>query len=192
MLSLTGDGGNKMEHLFVGIPAALFGALAHWLLPTLIEWRHTREIASKLTGDWFSSYQGPDEPDGTWIEELVNIRVPFFSSQVLLKNRDSSHSYSYTASGFIKDDYIYGEGHSVRPAAHAPGAFMLTKAAQGDTLYGFRVMSDRTGARRFGRWVLARKKEELPEAKQTLQQMKQARASSLPLSASSQASRARH
>ena len=135
-----------MEHLFVGILAALFGALAHWLLPTLIEWRHTREVASKLTGDWFSSYQGADEPKGTWIEELVNIRVPFFSSQVLLKNRDSSHSYSYIASGFIKNDYIYGKGGSVRPAAHAPGAFMLTKGAQGDTLYGFRVMSDRTGA----------------------------------------------
>ena len=118
-----------MEHLFVGILAALFGALAHWLLPTLIEWRHTREVASKLTGDWFSSYQGPDEPEGTWIEELINIRVPFFSSQVLLKNRDSSHSYSYIASGFIKNDYIYGKGGSVRPAAHAPGAFMLTKAA---------------------------------------------------------------
>jgi hypothetical protein len=164
-----------MEHVLVGILAALFGALAHWLLPTLIEWRHTREVASKLTGDWFSSYQGPDEPD--WIEELVNIRVPFFSSQVLLKNRDSSHSYSYTASGLIKDDYIYGEGHSVRPAAHAPGAFMLTKGAQGDTLYGFRVMSDRTGARRFGRWVLTRKKEELPEAMRTLQQMRQSRVS---------------
>ena len=181
-----------MEHLFVGILAALFGALAHWLLPTLIEWRHTREVASKLTGDWFSSYQGADEPKGTWIEELVNIRVPFFSSQVLLKNRDSSHSYSYIASGFIKNDYIYGKGGSVRPAAHAPGAFMLTKGAQGDTFYGYRVMSDRIGTRRYGRWVLVRKKEKLPEAKQTLQQMKQARASSLPLSASSQASRARH
>jgi hypothetical protein len=54
---------------------------------------------------------------------------------------------------------------------------MLTKGAQGDTLYGFRVMSDRTGARRFGRWVLTRKKEELPEAKQTLQQMRQPRVS---------------
>ena len=115
----------------------------------------------------------------SWIEELINIRVPFFSSQVLLKNRDSSHSYSYTASGLIKDDYIYGEGHSVRPGAHAPGAFMLTKGAQGDTLYGFRVMSDRTGARRFGRWVLARKKEELSEAKQTLQQMRQSRVRTL-------------
>jgi hypothetical protein len=61
---------------------------------------------------------------------------------------------------------------------------MLTKGAQGDTLYGYRVMSDRIGARRYGRWVLARKKEKLPEAKQTLQQMRQSRVrtpvSSLP------------
>jgi hypothetical protein len=126
-----------MEHLLVGILAALFGALAHWLLPSLIEWRHTRKIARELTGDWFSSYQGPDEPAGTWIEELVNIRVPFFSSQVLLKNRDSSHPYSYTASGIVKDDYIYGEGHSVRPAARAWGVFMLTKGGQGERFMDF-------------------------------------------------------
>jgi hypothetical protein len=165
-----------MEHVIVGLLAAVFGALAHWFLPALRDWIHIRNLSSALTGEWTSNYQGMDEPEGTWVQETVDFHVPFLSSKVVLKNKGSSNGYCYTGWGLlVRGIHIVGDWESIRPGANAYGAFMLTTSAQGEIIYGYYVGIDLAGSRRYGRWVLVREKSKLPAAKQLLQDMRQPR-----------------
>ena len=64
-----------MSSLFLALIAGIVGAILRWFLPALSDWLRTRKLAKNLLGEWNSTYQGIDEPEGTWIEEKIAIRV---------------------------------------------------------------------------------------------------------------------
>jgi hypothetical protein len=131
--------------------------------------RHKRR--PELLGNWRSSYQGIDEPSGTWVTEDVHVRQHF--GTLIFKNSNSSQRYDYTARcQLVEKCYLVGNWESIRPGANAYGAHLLTISAQGNCLYGYWCGPDQAGSRRYGRWVLARDKKGLGIAKELLDAMR--------------------
>jgi hypothetical protein len=160
-------------YVFGNLFWALVGALLGVSIPSLLLWAKYKQRPDIL-GDWKSSYQGIDEPEGTWVTEDISIRVK--GSKLLLKNSKSSHQYNYSAFGSVTGKiHLIGDWESIRPGANAYGAFILTISAQGDSMYGYWVGTDRGGARRYGRWVLARSVSDIDGAKNLLECMRHSR-----------------
>lgn len=149
---------------------ALVGAGLGILLPSVtLWWQYKRR--QELLGAWKSNYQGIDEPEGIWVAEDIFVDVSW--GKFRFKNSKSSHKYNYTAKGRVTQKvFLVGEWESIRPGANAYGAFMLTISAQGDCMYGYWVGPDKTGARRYGRWVLARNEDGIDKAKRLIDSMR--------------------
>ncbi|MGK7928353.1 MAG: hypothetical protein AB4290_24455 [Spirulina sp.] len=144
-----------------------------WLLPTISEWWRLRKLTSNLLGNWVSHYQGIDEPPETWVTETLTFSLDFFRGQLLIKNADSSEEYNYTAYGEIKNNiHIIGHWISQRSGANAHGCFVQTISAQGNCMYGYWVGPDKTQARRYGRWVVARDESGISLAKKLIEDMR--------------------
>lgn len=155
------------NQLFWAIIGAFFGL---WLPFIFHWWKYNRR--PELLGDWKSAYQGIDEIAGTWVSE--NVHVDVAKGKFRLKNSSSSHGYNYTAWGnAVAKTHLVGDWESIRPGANAYGAFILTISPQGDSMYGYWVGPDKTQARRYGRWVLARDDEGLEKTKNLIEQLSQ-------------------
>jgi hypothetical protein len=153
---------------------ALVGALLGFGLPYLHGWWSYRRPS--LVGSWESTYQGIDEPDGTWIREKINISTS--GAELKFKNANSTHGYDYTGFGrVLKGEYIVGNWTSIRSGSNAHGGFILTIASQGDALYGYWVGPDFSGTRRYGRWALGKNPTSLEAAKRELEAARHPRTS---------------
>lgn len=127
-----------------------------------------------LLGEWHSSYEGIDKPPSAWVTDTVAIKS--HSKKLILTNESSSEGYMYSArAAIVQKNHLVGDWESIRPGANAYGTFILTVSAQGDAMYGYWVGPDQAGARRYGRWVLARDKNNISAAKALLDKMRQSR-----------------
>jgi hypothetical protein len=156
---------------------AVFGAVLSTMLafvvPIIISSAHYRG-RTDLLGSWKSSYQGIDEPQDTWVNEEILIDTHY--GKLRLKNSNSSEGYDYTATGELAPgNHIIGQWLSIRRGANANGCFMLTVSGQGESMYGYWVGSDKVGARRYGRWVLARAEGGINEARKHIDEMRKSR-----------------
>jgi len=149
---------------------AFIGALLGLVLPSiLVWWQYKRR--PELLGKWKSTYQGIDETQGTWVEEDIFIDVAW--GKFRFKNGGSTYDYKYAAKGnVVQKVFVVGDWESIRPGANAYGAFILTISAQGDCMYGYWVGPDKSGARRYGRWVLARTDQGVDKAKRLIESMR--------------------
>ena len=146
---------------------AIIGALLGVIIPALIEWWKNKQKV-EFAGKWLSSYQGIDEPPGTWITEKVTVTVGLGGFR--LKNAKNSHGYDYTASGSIKEKmHLIGNWKSQRPQETVFGAFMLTTDGRGRSLYGYWVGPNKDHKRKYARWVLGRTPEDIERAKGILE-----------------------
>ncbi|MEL7510134.1 MAG: hypothetical protein AAFN42_22625 [Cyanobacteria bacterium J06554_1] len=161
---------NAITVIVIQLSWTLLGAALGVAFPAILTWwRYKRR--PELLGTWQSRYQGIDEPKGTWVEEEIHIDVSL--GKFRLKNAKSNHKYNYRANGFVVQKvYLVGEWESMRPGANAYGSFILTISAQGDCMYGYWVGPDKSGARRYGRWVLARREENIEKAKRLMESMR--------------------
>jgi hypothetical protein len=160
---------NISDSLFWAIFGAILSTLLSLGLPALIS-RMKYYRKPNLLGKWKSTYQGIDEPQGTWVKE--NLYIDTYFGKLRLKNSDSSESYEYIGKAkLVQGGHIVGEWESIRKGANARGGIMLTISEQGDFLYGYWVGSDKAGARRYGKWVLAHSDAKLDEAKRHLEKM---------------------
>ena len=164
---------SSLESLFWAVLGAVLSTGLSIFVPTAASWiRYKRR--PEILGAWKSAYQGIDEPQGTWISEDLYIDTHF--GKLRLQNSNSSENYKYTANGrLISGSHIIGEWASIRPGANAKGGFMLTVSGQGDSMYGYWVGSDKVGARRYGRWVLARTEQGITDAKEHIAEMRKSR-----------------
>lgn len=161
-----------MTEILLAIASAAFGAFLKWLLPICAEWWRLKKLTKDLLGLWFSEYQGIDEPPDTWVKESIMMSLDFFTGQLRMKNADNSKSYDYTAFGKLQNDiHIIGHWVSIRPGANAHGCFMQTISPQGDKMYGYWVGPDKTFARRYGRWILARNELDISSIKTLAEEM---------------------
>ncbi len=159
--------------ILTAIVAASVGATLKWLVPAIAEWLRLRKQTKNLLGEWESEYQGIDEPPNTWISEQLVLSLDFFTGRIKIKNANSSAGYDYTAYGVLKNKiHIIGDWESVRPGSPAHGCFVQTISAQGDRMFGYWVGPCKTHTRRYGRWVLTRKKSDMEAAKKTLDEMR--------------------
>jgi len=158
-----------VDSLLWTVVGAVFSSLLA-LIPTLVRWiQHKRR--PELLGEWKSTYQGIDEPPGTWVTEDITIRASF--GKLIFRNQNSSEGYRYTArTQLVEKSYLIGQWESIRPGANAYGSHILTVSAQGNYLYGYWVGPDQAGSRRYGRWVLARDHDGLERAKALLESMR--------------------
>lgn len=162
-----------MGPLFWTVSGAVLSTLLSITVPIAISWKKYKNHP-ELLGNWASSYEGIDEPQGAWVNE--NLYIDTHLGKLRLKNSNSSEGYQYIAKcNLVFGNHIIGEWLSVRPGANARGAFVLTVCGQGECMYGYWVGSDRVGARRYGRWVLARTQQELADAKAHLTEMRKSR-----------------
>ncbi len=164
---------NWLPSLAWAIVGAVLSTALSYYLPIVLNWWQYRK-RSDLLNDWFSTYKGIDEPPGTWVTEKLFVDI--HGGQLRFKNADSSHQYNYTALGkLVQKVHIVGDWESIRSGANAFGAFILTVAAQGNYMFGYWTGPDQTGARRYGRWVLARTQDDIERAKRLLEEIRQPR-----------------
>ena len=164
---------NLIESLFWAIFGALLSTIFSVGIPLYASWIRYRK-KPEILGTWKSAYQDIDEPESNWVNEDLIFYTRF--GKLRMKNKNSSKGYCYSAKcRLVPGDHIIGEWISVKPGANAKGGLMLTVCAQGDRMYGYWVGSDNVGARRYGRWVLARKKQGIEEAKNNLNEMRKSR-----------------
>lgn len=149
---------------------ALVGALLSSLIPDILFWlKHSHR--NGLLGKWYSEYQEFEQNKGTWVTEVVEISISF--GKLNFKNMNNSSKFKYTGEGSLfKETYIIGKWEYIQPSGSDVGTFMLTVSPRGDSIYGYWVGPDRSGARRICRWVLAREQEGIGEAKKSLETMR--------------------
>ena len=162
-----------LEQLGWLVFGAIFSLALTYGVQLFLLWIKNRK-RPELFKDWKSQYQGIDEKPGVWVSEDLVFDTKF--GKIRIKNKNSSEGYIYTAIGrLVQNNYIVGDWESIRPGANAYGCFVLTISAQGDSMYGYWVGNDRTGARRYGRWVIALNQSSIEETKALLEQMRKPR-----------------
>jgi len=163
----------NLDSFFWAVTGAVLSFILSSILPIYLS-RRRYEKRTDILGEWKSAYQGIDEPDGIWVTE--NLHIDVFLGKLRLKNSSSSHKYIYTGyAKIVHDVYIIGDWLSEKPGANAKGSFILTICGQGECMYGYWSGSDSVGARRYGRWVIAKNNNDLENAKNHIEEMRKSR-----------------
>ncbi|MEE9339456.1 MAG: hypothetical protein V3U87_15385 [Methylococcaceae bacterium] len=164
---------NYSDPLLWAIVGAILSAILSSGVPILVSWIKYK-ARPELLGNWKSAYQGIDESHDTWVTDYIFIDTHY--GNLRFKNSNSSNDYDYTAKAkLIRGNHLIGDWISKRPGANAKGGFMLTISGQGDSMYGYWVGSDKVGARRYGRWVLARTEDGIADATRHIEEMSKSR-----------------
>lgn len=161
-MSLTQD-------IVLMLGGVVLGGITSYIVPILLR-RAQYKGREDILGMWHSSYhhyQDAAHPAGTWVTEVVDIQL--HHSQFQLRNSQNSIADDYLAYGTItRGCHLAGEWRSIRRAAHADGAFILTIQPLGSIMYGYFTGPRDTGERIYGAWVLARRASDLDKGKELL------------------------